>query len=144
MRSNLIVSTVIISPWTVILDKVSRASHSGRVANIEPFYRDLGRRIQAARDRANLTQQEVAERLLPKMTRAAVANMESGKQRVLCHTLVALSDVLRVSPTELLIAAAGERPPVPSTEIEAEIRRKLKLGKRAAQTIMGKLEGERS
>jgi transcriptional regulator with XRE-family HTH domain len=120
------------------------------VADIEPFYKELGKRIHAARVRAGLTQQDVAERLSPPVTRASVANMESGKQRILCHSLVALSEVLLTTPEALLLPggtrATGPDAPqakeAPMKEIEMELTRKL--GKRATTGILTKLDGERS
>ncbi len=119
------------------------------MADIEPFYKDLGKRIQGARDRAGLTQQDVADRLIPKVTRASIANMESGKQRILCHTLVALSAVLSMQPEELLpsvtaSSAADEHkePDGPLKEIELELTRKL--GRRATTNILTKLDGGRA
>jgi transcriptional regulator with XRE-family HTH domain len=115
------------------------------VADIEPFYKDLGKRIQEARDRAGLTQQEVADRLIPKVTRASIANMESGKQRVLCHTLVALSAVLSTRPEELLPPSGAPRSVEeleaqggPFRELELELTRKI--GKRATTNILTKLD----
>jgi transcriptional regulator with XRE-family HTH domain len=125
------------------------ARHVRPVADIEPLYKDLGRRIQEARDRAGMTQQEVADRLVPKVTRASVANMESGKQRILCHTLVALSAVLSTRPEELLPRGSATGAPreaetqeEPSKEIELELTRKV--GRRATTNILTKLEGGRS
>ncbi len=119
------------------------------MADIEPLYKDLGRRIHEARDRAGMTQQEVADRLVPKVTRASVANMESGKQRILCHTLVALSAVLSTRPEELLprgsatgASREAETQEEPSKEIELELTRKV--GRRATTNILTKLEGGRS
>lgn len=92
--------------------------------NIEPFYALLGRRIQAARDRVGLSQQELGKQLMPPVTRASIANIEGGKQRVLSHTLVGISSALSVPVVDLLPALApsqSSREPA----IEAELKRKL-------------------
>jgi transcriptional regulator with XRE-family HTH domain len=91
---------------------------------IEPFYLELGRRIHTARERAGLTQQQLGSLLAPPVTRASIANIESGKQRVLCHTLVGIGQALAVPPSSLLEApTTAERPAEP--DITAELTRKL-------------------
>jgi transcriptional regulator with XRE-family HTH domain len=121
------------------------------VPAIEPFYKDLGKRLQDARERAGLTQKEVADRLVPPVTRASVANMESGKQRVLCHTLVALSGVLSTTPERLLVGAVAAPPreakaskePLKVIEvIENELQRKV--GRDVTANILTKLDARRA
>ena len=51
---------------------------------IEPCYRALGARIEHIRKVLGLTQHDLAARL--KLTRASIANIETGRQRVLMHT----------------------------------------------------------
>lgn len=72
------------------------------VNRLEPFYEALGRRVSEARERRGLTQAQVAAQLTPPVTRASVANVEAGKQRVLAHTLVALATILDVPVTDLV------------------------------------------
>lgn len=94
---------------------------------IEPFYIALGRRIHAVRDRVGLSQQDLGRRLTPPVTRASIANIENGKQRVLSHTLVGLCEALSVSLTELLpnaVSSTAARAPS-EPNIAAELRRKL-------------------
>lgn len=61
---------------------------------IERFYAVLGNTVQTERLKLNMSQADLGERLRPKMTRASVANIEAGKQRVLAHTLIQLSKIL--------------------------------------------------
>lgn len=68
----------------------------------DSFYADLGRRVRAARDRQHITQQQLASELDPPSTRASIANIEAGKQRVLAHTLAQLARALSVSVADLL------------------------------------------
>jgi len=79
------------------------------------FYADLGSRIQAHR-RGRLTQEQLAARLDPPLTRAAIANMEAGKQGVLVYTLVQIADQLGVPPAELLPAHRSEGDQLVSSE----------------------------
>ena len=103
---------------------------------IEPLYLALGAALQRRREALSLTQDEVGRRLVPPQTRASIANIESGKQRVLVHTLVQLAGILECSVTELLPA------PVQSVYgganvVEQELLRKLepRLGALLASRI---------
>ena len=69
--------------------------------NIEPFYILLGRKIQSIRDEKNISQSALGLMLEPKVTRASIANIEGGKQRVLAHTLVQLSKILETDINDL-------------------------------------------
>lgn len=60
---------------------------------VEPIYKLVAKRIRAARERAGFTQYEVAELLDPKMTRAAVQQMERGNSRQHLHVLDQLAEL---------------------------------------------------
>jgi transcriptional regulator with XRE-family HTH domain len=66
---------------------------------IDDFYRELGSRIRRAR-RGQLTQQELANRI--GLSRAAVANIELGRQRVASHMLPRFAEALGLEPHDLL------------------------------------------
>jgi len=70
--------------------------------DIEPFYQDLGRRIFELRRKIGLTQEKLGSMLKPSATRASIANIETGKQRVLAHTLLQLARGLQVEVVDLL------------------------------------------
>jgi transcriptional regulator with XRE-family HTH domain len=61
---------------------------------IERFYAILGNTIQTERNKLDMSQADLGGSLRPTMTRASIANIEAGKQRVLAHTLVQLSKIL--------------------------------------------------
>jgi transcriptional regulator with XRE-family HTH domain len=67
--------------------------------NQAEYYRQLGRRIQRARLRQGLTQEELAK--LIGLSRTSMVNVERGRQKVLAHTLIKLGRVLKVSLEEL-------------------------------------------
>lgn len=69
---------------------------------IEPYYTELGVRVRARRRDLGLNQEDVAKSMHPRLTRAAIANIETGKQRVRAHTLWELARVLNVSPIALV------------------------------------------
>ena len=94
------------------------------------FYKVLGRQIQVLRTKRELTQGALGARLEPPVTRASVANLEAGKQRLLVHTLVQIAQILDVRPTQLVpeIQVAGTDTMV-ATEVERELASKLDLPK---------------
>ena len=59
------------------------------------FYQELGRRIAARRKALRMTQAEVGQRL--NVSRASVANIEAGRQRLYAHQLYGLAGALRLS-----------------------------------------------
>jgi DNA-binding XRE family transcriptional regulator len=69
---------------------------------IEKFYKQLGKKVRRVRESHGLSQAMVGKALKPPMTRASIANIESGLQRCMLHTLVQLADVLAVDVEELL------------------------------------------
>jgi transcriptional regulator with XRE-family HTH domain len=69
---------------------------------IEPFYLELGDRLARQRYGAGLSQGELGKRLNPQLSRASIANIETGKQRVLAHTLCQMAAALGVSVDDLL------------------------------------------
>lgn len=71
------------------------------------YYREFGKRVRIAREAAGLTQAEVGALLQPTVTRASIANVEAGKQRVLAHTVVQLARA--VGCPVLRIATGGIR-----------------------------------
>ena len=93
---------------------------------IEAFYVALGSNIHAARDRLKMTQAQLGGALVPPSTRASIANIENGKQRVLVHTLVQLARALE---TEVVKLIPSEAPPGQATlsDVENELKRKLNL-----------------
>lgn len=99
-------------------------------AGIEPFYKELGRRIQQARQQRGLSQERLGRLLRPATTRASIGNIEAGKQRVLVHTLVQIATVLEAGIDDLLF---DHHPPTPvssqaeSTVIKLELAQKLNM-----------------
>jgi len=94
---------------------------------IEPFYEILGSKIQEAREEQNMTQARLGLSLNPPSTRASIANIENGKQRVLVHTFVQLAKALAVDIQELMPAADPPAQAANSKDVEHELKRKLNL-----------------
>jgi transcriptional regulator with XRE-family HTH domain len=69
----------------------------------EPVYLEIGRRIERLREAKALSQSELARRLRKcGLSRAAVSNIESGRQRLMLHVLLEIAEVLDVSPGAIL------------------------------------------
>ena len=108
-------------------------------SSIEGIYPQLGRRIRQLRVGRQFTQEQLGARLEPPVTRASIANIESGKQRLLVHTLLQLAHLFEVSVEELLPApstATGS----PVAAIATELRRKLRLPAGAATLLAQKVD----
>jgi transcriptional regulator with XRE-family HTH domain len=76
----------------------------------ESVYAEIGERIERLRNRKRLSQSQLAGRLQKRLTRAAISNIESGRQRLLVHVLLDIARALDVEPAEIL---AMEPPPPP-------------------------------
>jgi transcriptional regulator with XRE-family HTH domain len=72
---------------------------------ISPFWLDLGERLKAARNAAEITQPQLAERLA--LTRSSIANAEAGRQRLDAEALASAAAACRCDLTWLI---TGEQP----------------------------------
>jgi transcriptional regulator with XRE-family HTH domain len=88
---------------------------------IEPFYAELGRSIQAQRAKLGLSQESLGAALQPKVTRASIANIEAGKQRVLTHTLVQLADALGIDVFQIIPKHESVRRAAAPSQLEAQL-----------------------
>jgi transcriptional regulator with XRE-family HTH domain len=127
--------------WTVLLDRIEPiALPLGNPVStkLEPFYEELGKRIQGLRIRAELTQEQLGAKLDPPLTRASVANIENAKQRVLAHTLIMIAGALNVSIERLLPALPREQPD--RANLERELAAKLSISKAKARELAATLQ----
>lgn len=110
-------------------------------AKIEPFYGVVGRRLQQLRTAAGLTQEQLGNLLVPTMTRASIANIETGKQRLLAKTLVDLAAALKRDVHDLLPPSTKAVRPK-AVDIRAELAKALppdaEIEKLAASIRRGK------
>ena len=88
----------------------------------EPFYEELGRRIAGLRQQRKLSQQALGALLQPQMTRASIANIETGQQRVLAHSLVQLATALGCDLESLAGAREEEHPEAGVVQHELELK----------------------
>lgn len=70
-------------------------------ANSVPgLYREFGHRLTQIRKSRKISQEELGERL--RLSRASIANIEAGRQRILLHHLFLVADVLSVPVSDLV------------------------------------------
>jgi DNA-binding XRE family transcriptional regulator len=75
------------------------------------LYKAFGARLAQAREAAGITQQSLAEKV--GLSRASIANIEAGRQRVLLHQAIEIGAALRLSsiadllPLDFLFAQGG-------------------------------------
>lgn len=75
------------------------------------FYREFGALVRRRRDTLGQTQLQLASKI--GLTRASIANIETGRQKVLFHQLVLIASALQLEvkdllPTECLATPRGE------------------------------------
>jgi transcriptional regulator with XRE-family HTH domain len=104
---------------------------------IEHFYGLLGSKIQEAREAKKMTQAQLALSLTPPATRASIANVENGKQRVLVHTLVQFARAMDVDIGQLIPSPEQSSPAPTPKEVELELRRKLGLPSPQLKKLVG-------
>lgn len=81
----------------------------------EPVYKTIGTIIRGWRRRLEWPQQHLAARL--GISRATLANIETGRQRVLVHQLYAFAEALQLKPSDLLPLAIGGQPAADLTKL---------------------------
>lgn len=94
------------------------------------IYEQVGRSIKQKRDAANKTQEELAQVL--KVTRASIANYESGKQAIYLSDLYKIAEFLQISISELI-------PPVEEIRMlsapDVALEKASNLGKKEKEEI---------
>lgn len=71
----------------------------------EPVYKTIGTIIRRRRRRLEWSQKLLASRL--GISRATLANIETGRQRILVHHLYAFAEVLQMKPDDFLPAGVA-------------------------------------
>jgi transcriptional regulator with XRE-family HTH domain len=77
-------------------------------SSVDLLYRTIGQLVRTARERAELTQEELGARV--GLTRTSITNVERGRQKIQVHTLCAIADALGVPCSALLPAATTHGP----------------------------------
>src|SRR5437588_4369225 len=64
------------------------------------FYREVGMRIKALREKKRLTQETIA--ISVSLSRTSLTNIERGRQKLLLHTFANIASLLGVTISELV------------------------------------------
>jgi ribosome-binding protein aMBF1 (putative translation factor) len=107
---------------------------------IEPVYERLGVLVRNHRSRLEMSQETLGRSLEPPMTRASVANIESGQQRVFLHTAMRLSSVLGFDLGEAIAEVQGSKPN--SKELASELAEKLPMSASRARSLAQRIAGK--
>ncbi len=78
---------------------------------IEAVYKEIGRNIRTRRRQMHASQDSVAQHL--GISRATLASIETGRQRVLVHQLYGIASALGVGPGDLLPPSATTQGDLP-------------------------------
>lgn len=97
-------------------------------------YKDLGRRVRETRRQLSLTQEKLAEQV--GISASFLGHIERGSRVASIETLVALCNVLRVTPQYLLSASLNTYDAYMPTGITPESRSKLSEFLRLAQDTL--------
>jgi DNA-binding XRE family transcriptional regulator len=102
----------------------------------EPFYVEVGRRIHSLRVGMKLKQADLALKLEPPVTRASIANLENGRQRLLLHTAAQIAGILECQISDLVPSIA----PLNASSGAADLQQELKNHKipGSARTRIGR------
>lgn len=73
----------------------------------DPVYRAFGGAVSTRRKALGLTQAQLANKV--KMSRASIANIESGRQNILLHHVYALADALEFTKVAELLPPLSQK-----------------------------------
>ena len=104
----------ILNTIVLVIDIMICLSQTNGMAE-QAIYKAFGRAVATRRRKLDLTQAELAART--GMSRASVANIESGRQSVLLHHVYGLAAALDITKVSDLLPA----PSKPSTQGESEM-----------------------
>ncbi len=85
-------------------DNSPERSYDAHRMNPEPLYKAIGAIVRRRRRRFEWSQKLLASRL--RISRATLANIETGRQRVLVHHLYTFAEVLDMKPGDFLPPAS--------------------------------------
>ena len=101
------------------------------------FYGDISVKIKnIRRNVANLTQQQLANAV--GLSRAAIANIERGRQQILVHTLHAIAEACNV-PVQSLFPESPQTKNANFDKNTVKEELKKKVSKKDARTILKKI-----
>jgi transcriptional regulator with XRE-family HTH domain len=111
----------------------------------EPIYKQIGGIVRALRRRADKPQDALAGQL--GISRATLANIETGRQRILVHQLYAIARALNVKLTDLLppALANGSEPNWTDLSFKGDYEGDLNTEqKKQVANLIGQIDGQTS
>ena len=121
------------SQWKPI-DSMDYTLYVPSAESPESVYLVFGRRLRKLRDQRRMAQHELA--LLSGLTRASIANIESGRQRVLLHQILQFAGALQVEISDLV-------PTTSEVELELENDNRASTDNYYLQRLIEALEARR-
>jgi transcriptional regulator with XRE-family HTH domain len=124
-----------------VLDTTAPAPYlAGMVGQLERVYEQFGREVRRRRTALGWSQARLGEALRPSLTRASIANIEAGQQRVLLHTALDLAASLDVGLPSLLGSAEPTTTPgQDSAALAVELASKLPISPDQARSLASKV-----
>ena len=98
--------------------------------NQEAIYKHIGDVIRKRRKHLKLTQETLAKRLA--ISRASLANIETGRQNFPVHQLYGIAKILQLTPIDLLPPFANEDP---RTAVELVFSKNTNLSSKQKEEI---------
>jgi len=83
--------------------------------SVELVYRSIGATLRSRRRQLNWSQEKLAQQV--RLSRATLANIETGRQRILVHQLYTFASALGVTPEELLPNVQRRSPTADSSRL---------------------------
>lgn len=102
------------------------------------FYKQLGKKICAARKSANLKQEYLAMEI--GLTRTSLVNIEHGNQKIQLHTLLTLIRILEIDLLELLPETGNNKPQELNKKLEKNLSKEIELKFENMNQTMEKLK----
>jgi transcriptional regulator with XRE-family HTH domain len=112
---------------------LAQSSAKGATVAFSEIYILFGRRVAQARDSAGLTQSGLADKI--GLSRASIANIEAGRQRIVLHQALEIADALSISSISELLPIDLVRPTIASDKNEKLNFSGSKLSSSEAETI---------
>jgi DNA-binding XRE family transcriptional regulator len=106
---------------------------------VPQIYKTLGQSITALRRKSNMTQQQLADAV--GISRASVANIERGEQRVFLDQAVAIASMFDLNGLDELMSAAHAEP-LSATELKLSGDRLNRAQRREVSELLEELLAE--
>lgn len=101
------------------------------------IYRDFGRKLAVLRNEASLTQAELARKI--GVSRASLANIERGEQRVYLHQILSLVSVLGRAKLDGLLPVERASQPNPTADVTVSGDKLSKAQERAIKELVNSI-----